>query len=261
MGFPALDVGGFSRRSIIPADYIDLVEGAAPGVIAQQILSVTARIYAQLRKRYGNNGVGSGLPFGNTAPPLEAQGTSPPLVVLSGIPVLGCIQVQAQITTPGALGAAAFSLSVDGGASQLALGVVTTSLYQIPGTGMSLAFPAGTYSTDNFYSAPTPVPEAVLGWITTLVSLATLRKHRVPSNDPIVELMVEECKTALAEVAQAANSNDGLFDLPMNDGTDSGVKTGGPLFYSENSPYVGADLQEQYGRCEDGTGRGSYGGT
>jgi hypothetical protein len=261
MGFPALDVGGFSRRSIIPQDYIDLVEGVAPGFIAQMIASFTARIYAQLRKRYGNNGVGNGLPFGNSAPPLGAQGTSPPPVVLGGVPLLGCIQIQAQITTPGPLGTAAFSLSADGGSSQLATGVVTSSLYPIPGTGMSLAFPVGVYSLDNLYSAPTPVPEAVLGWITTLVSLATLRKHRVDSNDPMVTLMVDETKVALEEVAQAANSNDGLFDLPINDSSDSGVKTGGPLWYSENSPYVGADLQDGYGRQEDRNGGGTYGGT
>jgi hypothetical protein len=263
MTFPALDLGGFTRRSIIPAEYIQLVEGFAPGFTQQRIIARTSRLYAQLRKRYGasDNGTGSGIPWGGSPASFDISGTAPPLAVLSGVPTVGSLQVLVQITLGGPLGTAQFQISIDNGASQLATAVPTAATYVIPGTGLTVAFPAGTYSTDNVYSAPTPVPEAVLGWLTDLVSVDVMKKRGANSNDPAMGELIAAANTALAECEQAANSKEGLFDLPVDDSGGSDIRTGGPLFYTETSPYVSADIAEFIGTQQDYCRNGTQGGT
>ncbi len=105
-----------------------------------------------------------------------------------------------------------------------------------------------------------PIPEAVLGWLVSLVTLDVLRKRGINPNDPAAELYREDFALALAEIKEAADSKDGLFDIPTGDpdpedGT-SAVTTGGPLGYAEASPYVWADLARTAGRQNDTNGRG-----
>lgn len=98
-----------------------------------------------------------------------------------------------------------------------------------------------------------PVPEIVLGWLTAMVTLDVLRKRGINPQDPQATMYAADVDTALAELKEAADSKDGLFDLPSTntDGSDSAVTTGGPLGYSETSPYVWMTVERNNGRAQD----------
>lgn len=110
------------------------------------------------------------------------------------------------------------------------------------------------------YAVPfeTPVPEAVKIWLARIVDVAVLHRRGVNPNDPQVEFYVGLRERTLAEIKEAADSNEGLFDLPLrNDTTNSGI-IGGTRVYSEASPYVWASSQGARGRDEDSSGGGSF---
>ncbi len=96
-----------------------------------------------------------------------------------------------------------------------------------------------------------PVPETILGWLTNLVTLDTLRKRGLNPADPSAEDYRADVNRTFAEVKEAADSNTGLFDLPSPEGGASNVTTGGPLGYSETSPYVAFSKQATQGYYED----------
>lgn len=98
-----------------------------------------------------------------------------------------------------------------------------------------------------------PPPEILIGWIVDLVSLDVMRKRGINPQDPFLETLVANGDAAKAEIEEAANSETGLFDLPSNNTIEnSNVTTGGPLGYSETSPYKWMDLEARQGRFEDG---------
>lgn len=107
------------------------------------------------------------------------------------------------------------------------------------------------------YAVPfaAPVPEIVLGWLTKIITPLAYRKRGVNPQDPQLELVEKDRDAALAEIKEAADSRDGLFDLPLSQSLQtSAVTSGGPLFYSEQSPYTSADLQLRDGSAEDRNG-------
>lgn len=98
------------------------------------------------------------------------------------------------------------------------------------------------------YAAPfaAPVPEVVLSWLTDLVTLdAFMLRGFNPSSQQ--DAMIEAAaKTAEAEILEAANSETGLFDLPLRqDTTGTGIVYGGPTGYAEASPYTWLDRQRE----------------
>lgn len=96
-----------------------------------------------------------------------------------------------------------------------------------------------------------PVPEIILGWLTAFVTLDVMRRRGLNPQDPGVEMLVADAATAADELKEAADSKDGLFDLPTIEGGDSGVSTGGPLGYAEQSPYTWMRRQRTAGKQED----------
>ena len=85
-------------------------------------------------------------------------------------------------------------------------------------------------------------------WSTSTSGSGAGRTRRIPT---IVDAKAER-DAALAEIKEAADSEQGLFDLPTNDVVgDSAIGHAGPLAYTEASPYVSADRQEREGRLED----------
>jgi hypothetical protein len=82
---------------------------------------------------------------------VTASGTAPPTVTLSGTPSLACSLI-INITTGGTLGTARFRASIDGGRSWFVRDTATAASV---GTDIdvTIAFGAGTYSTDNVYTA------------------------------------------------------------------------------------------------------------
>jgi hypothetical protein len=140
-------------------------------------------------------------------------------------------------------------------------GIATSATFALPGTGLAVTFSPGTYVGDNVYSAPTPVPEIVLGWVVAMVDVDVWDRRGANPQDPTIDRGVKERDAALAEIAEAADSEKGLFDLPLADTVgNSTIRHGGPHAYTEASPFVAADRQEREGRAEDEAHNGTFGG-
>ena len=261
--YPYLDLTGFKARTTLVKSDVDFLEAQYPGWLVQTITSWTSRINAQLRKRYGQAKVGqrNALPLGQDPPELLYTGSSAPgaapALALVGRPTVGSMQIVVQVTTPGALGTAAFQWSKDKGVTWEATGVPSAASVVLTGSGLTLTMADVAYATSDSYEASTPVPETVLQWLAILVSWDAFTKRGRNPEDPLIADLRDDRTRVLTEVDQAANSNDGRFDLPINEEADSAVTTGGPLFYTESSPFVSADRQERDGRLEDEAGFGT----
>lgn len=112
------------------------------------------------------------------------------------------------------------------------------------------------------YAVPfaAPYPLAVRMWLAQLVTPRAYHKRGIDALDQQIVDIKDDEKTAKDEIAEAANSETGLFDLPLRDDTsESGIVRGGPFGYSEQSPYVWMDEQERVGRGEDSRGSGTDG--
>lgn len=110
------------------------------------------------------------------------------------------------------------------------------------------------------YSVPfeSPYPDAVCDWVARIMDPMLLKKRGVDATDEQFVSIDEDAKAAREEIKEAANAEEGLFDLPAADAADaSAISKGAPYGYSEASPYVGMDVQEYYGRDEDVDGWGT----
>lgn len=99
------------------------------------------------------------------------------------------------------------------------------------------------------YKAPfeAPVPRIVRRWLVRLADASVYKKRGGNPGAPEWEMYRDDRDTARAEIQKAADTKDGLYELPLrDDGTDtSGVTKGGPLGYSEASPYQWLDRQAE----------------
>jgi hypothetical protein len=96
------------------------------------------------------------------------------------------------------------------------------------------------------YAVPftAPVPEIVLGWLAALVTPKLFERRGWDPSDKQAEIIIGDATAAAAEILEAANSDVGLFDLPLRqDNAETGIVHGGPFGYSEASPYVWTDEQ------------------
>lgn len=93
----------------------------------------------------------------------------------------------------------------------------------------------------------------VLGeWIARIMDVRALLKRGVNPEDQQYVTLKEFHDDAWKEITQAANGESGLLDLPAEEGgAVSGIVRGGPLAYSESSPYVAFDNQSEVGHQED----------
>lgn len=252
MAFPYDSLAGVMARSALRPSYFQDVEELYPGFTVQSIASHQSYINGRLRKRCGRS-----LPFGQGPPPLEGAGLNPPAVSLQGRAVVGSVIIQLKLIAGGPLGTATFQWSQDAGQSWSGT-APTAATFALGATGLVAAFPVGTYDATNVYAASPPVPEIILKWLNYLVSRDVLERHGANTQDPFVIARTADATTARAELLEAANSKDGLFDLPTQDDEGSAISTGGPFFYSETSPYVSQDIQERRGALEDEEGRGRF---
>ena len=253
---PYFDLAGYKRRSkVIPQD-VNRCDSLYPGYLDHRIARGSSFINGRLKKRYL-------VPLGQEAPVLIPTGTAPPQIVLSGRPTLGSLEIAIQITTPGASGTAVFQWSKDGGLTwTTGVGTVSAGTVVLSGTGLVAAFPPSTlsFSADDAYSASTPVPEIALGWLAAMLDVDVWERRGANPQDPSIAMGIAERDAALSEIKEAADAKDGLFDLPTNDAAgDSAVTQGGPLFYSESSPYVWMSQQRRTARGEDCAGVGTSG--
>jgi hypothetical protein len=98
------------------------------------------------------------------------------------------------------------------------------------------------------YSAPfsSPYPIVVLAWLRDLVDLDVYMLRGFNPTSQQDQLVADKAKLAQDEILEAANSETGLFDLPLRqDTTTSGISKGGPMGYSEASPYAWTDAQRE----------------
>ncbi len=96
------------------------------------------------------------------------------------------------------------------------------------------------------YDVPfaSPYPEVVLGWLQRLVTPRVYLKRGVNPSDAQFGEVLQDAKDAWAEIKEAADSEKGLFDLPLKEATESSAVTqGGPFSYSEPGPYDWIDVQ------------------
>ena len=110
------------------------------------------------------------------------------------------------------------------------------------------------------YDAPfsTPYPNAVRGWLARVVTPRVWTKRGVDPQDEQWKEVKQDDLDARKEIAQAADSDTGLFDLPVRQDTRAtGISQGSPRSYSEQSPYVFADQQRDVGLDEDSSRGGS----
>jgi hypothetical protein len=239
--FPYSDLPGIARRSLLRRSYFNDVEAQEPGFTVQSIASHSSSINARMRKRYGLSGT---LPFGQAAPLLLAALASFPAVTLIGRPVLGSFITLLELTTGGPLGTGVFKWSTDNGTTWVN-GILTAASVPLGVTGMTALFPAGVYPVGAEYGAAPPVPEAVLKWLAWLVTEDVATKHGISSNDPLAIKITEKAQLAEKQIEEAANTKDGLWDLPTSEDEASAIDTGGPLGYSEQSPYVWTYRQQE----------------
>lgn len=99
-------------------------------------------------------------------------------------------------------------------------------------------------------------PETVKAWEATLLTERAYLRLGADPTDKQTARIFEAADTARAEIHEAAEAVNGLFDLPLLPTDDTAISQGTPLVYSESSPYVWADAQRVAGKAEDSS---SYG--
>ena len=110
------------------------------------------------------------------------------------------------------------------------------------------------------FDATPPTPPTIQLWLTRIVTWRVMLRRGVDPNDLQADTIKADHDLALEELLEAANSENGWFDLPVRtDANGTAISQGSPLFYSEQSPYVHMDVQECIGRSEDESGTGSGG--
>lgn len=111
------------------------------------------------------------------------------------------------------------------------------------------------------YAVPfvSPYPLILEEWTLAVVSWRAYLKRGVASTDEQAAEYKAAHDRSLAEIEEAANSETGLFELPLRADApaQSGVTRGFPRTYSEQSPYVQLDRQLDTATNEDGSRRGS----
>lgn len=104
------------------------------------------------------------------------------------------------------------------------------------------------------YAAPFEDPPETLRWHVAQCVAAALWQKRGYNPGSAQDQIIQENKAeALAWLKEAADSSEGLVELPRREDEpkSDGVTRGGPLGYSEASPYVWTDDQADEGRTED----------
>jgi len=91
-----------------------------------------------------------------------------------------------------------------------------------------------------------PVPEAIKNWLERIVTPRCYFKRGVNPSDEQFQALSADAEAVWKQVALAADSNTGLYDLPLRqDTSESGITKGGPLVHSEQSPYSWTDAQAE----------------
>jgi hypothetical protein len=101
-------------------------------------------------------------------------------------------------------------------------------------------------------------PLAILRWLTAIVTPLCYFKRGVNPSDAQFAQILKAAERAEAAIKEAADSNTGLYELPLRaDSAAGGITRGFPRGYSEASPYVGFTIQRAAAWEEDSSGVGT----
>lgn len=103
------------------------------------------------------------------------------------------------------------------------------------------------------YAAPfqAPYPDVIIDNVARVVAYRLALKRGFNPSSEQDQLIEKEKEEALAWVKEAADSKDGLIELPARQATPpdvAAVNAGGPLGYSEPDPYTWTVLQAEAAR-------------
>ena len=90
------------------------------------------------------------------------------------------------------------------------------------------------------YATPfqSPYPEQVKQWLVRLVNIRAQLKRGITPSDQQTQLLVDDAALVLTELQEAADAQNGLWDLPLRADTDtSGITKPKILFRSDATPY------------------------
>ena len=91
---------------------------------------------------------------------------------------------------------------------------------------------------------PADPPDVFLNWLVALTDPIVYSKRGLNPSDSMRKTIDDARTEALADVKEAADSDVGLFDLPLlNDEAVSAIAEGGPYGYSEFLPETWTDQQ------------------
>lgn len=102
------------------------------------------------------------------------------------------------------------------------------------------------------FAAMPDTPPVVIGWLTRILDAELYYKRGISAKDEQWPEILQRAKDAKAEVKEAADSEKGLFELPLNATApgETSVSRGGPLGYTEQSPYSWSVVQRDAARDE-----------
>lgn len=103
------------------------------------------------------------------------------------------------------------------------------------------------------YAAPfeEPVPVTVKLWLAALVTWPLYLKRGIDPTDTMVSEVKEAHRDAWKEVCDAADLKESRTDLPLRANTTAtGISKGGPVHYSEASPYTWTIVQRDAAELE-----------
>jgi hypothetical protein len=105
---------------------------------------------------------------------------------------------------------------------------------------------------------PNPVANLVQRWCAQLVQRDCFAKRGwSPLSESDKADVIDAADKADAQIQQAADGQNGLFELALADDGNQSVADGSPLFYAEASPYTAERRQRRFGGREDDFGGGS----
>lgn len=110
------------------------------------------------------------------------------------------------------------------------------------------------------YKTPfvSPFPKQLGTWLVWLTDVPVWMRRGVSSTDEQYAEYVRLRDLAFTQIREAADSEKGLYDLPLLEtGDASAITKQGPRSYSETSPYVWQDVQRSIARDEDSWGEGT----